>query len=79
MIHWRSPSEKPRSAWAAGSAMFTTVASSTTMSWARATVARVHHLREWATTGRRGVDAERKSCAPLYTRLGSFGYEQFLK
>ena len=51
MIHWRSPSEKPRSACAAGRAMFTTVASSTTISWARATVASVHHLREWATTG----------------------------
>ena len=56
MTHWRWPSEKPRSACAAGSAMFTTVASSTTISWARATVARVHHLREWADDGRWGVD-----------------------
>ena len=31
--------------------MFTTVPSSTTMSWARATVARVHHLREGAAAG----------------------------
>ena len=59
--------------------MFTTVASSTTISWARATVARVHHLREWADDGRRRCRPERKSCAPLYTRLDSFGYEQFLK
>src|SRR5215203_767015 len=46
MIHCRWPSENSRSACAAGSAMFTTVASSTTMSCARATVARVHQRRE---------------------------------
>ncbi|GAA4742417.1 hypothetical protein GCM10025783_12250 [Amnibacterium soli] len=44
--HWRSAFEKPRSAWAAGRAMFTTVASSTTISWARATTASVHQRRE---------------------------------
>jgi hypothetical protein len=47
-IHWRSPFEKPRSAWAEGSAMFTTVESSTTMSWARATTLSVHQRREGA-------------------------------
>src|SRR3954463_9785888 len=45
MTHWRSPVLKPRSAWAVGSAMFTTVASSTTISWASATTASVHQRR----------------------------------
>jgi len=52
-IHWRSPFEKPRSAWAEGKAMFTTVESSTTMSWARATTESVHQRRDgaaWAVT-----------------------------
>ncbi|BDZ45775.1 hypothetical protein GCM10025866_16840 [Naasia aerilata] len=45
MTHWRSPSEKPRSVCAEGSAMFTTVASSTTMSCASPTVTSVHQRR----------------------------------
>ncbi|KQN39196.1 hypothetical protein ASE87_15480 [Frigoribacterium sp. Leaf44] len=51
MIHCRSPSEKPRSVWAAGRAMFTTVESSTTISWARATVVRVHQRRDGGGVG----------------------------
>ena len=42
-IHWRLPSEKPRSACADGRAMFTMVASSTTISCAIATIERIHH------------------------------------
>ncbi len=40
-IHWRWPSAKPRSRWAEGRAMFTIVASSTTMSWAIETTTRI--------------------------------------
>ena len=40
--HWRSLSLKPRSACADGMAMFTMVASRTTISWASATVASTH-------------------------------------
>src|SRR3954452_11945563 len=49
MTHWRWPSVKPRSAWAAGRAMLTTVESSTTMSCARATTLSVHHRRDGAS------------------------------
>ena len=49
------------------------------MSWARATVARVHHRREGAATGVWDSVEVEESWAPLYTRLTSFGYEQFLK
>ncbi len=41
-IQVRSPSEKPRSAWAEGIAMFTIVASSVTISWAMPIIARTH-------------------------------------
>ena len=41
-IHWREPSEKCRAACAEGSAMFTTVASSTTISCAMLRMARIH-------------------------------------
>ncbi len=47
-IHCRLPLEKPRSAWADGKAMFTTVASSTTMSCASATVVSVSQRPEVA-------------------------------
>ncbi len=43
--HCRWSSENPRSAWAEGRAMFTMVASRTTMSWARPMTARIHHRR----------------------------------
>ena len=43
--HCRSMSEKPRTCWAEGSAMFTIVASSTTISWASATTARISQRR----------------------------------
>ena len=39
--HCRSPFGKPRARCADGRAMFTTVASSTTMSWATATMTRM--------------------------------------
>ena len=44
-IHCRAPSENARSVCAVGSAMFTTVASSTTMSWAMPSTARIHQRR----------------------------------
>ena len=40
-IHWRESLEKPRSSCALGSAMFTIVMSSTTMSWAMPMSARI--------------------------------------
>jgi len=39
-IHWRPLSGNPSACWADGSAMFTMVASRTTMSWAIATMTR---------------------------------------
>ncbi len=47
ITHWRLSSEKPRSAWAEGSAMFTIVASRTTISWASPSTARISQRREW--------------------------------
>src|SRR6202042_2140016 len=43
--HCRSALENARSCWAVGSAMFTTVASSTTISWARQTTPRISQRR----------------------------------
>ena len=40
-IHWRFASDRPRSFWIEGSATFTTVASSTTMNWAKQTRTRI--------------------------------------
>ena len=45
MIHWRSASEKPRACWAEGIAMFTTVASRTTISWAMPMINMIHQRR----------------------------------
>jgi hypothetical protein len=45
MTHCRWSSEKPRSAWADGSAMFTIVTSSTTSSWAMPMTVRISHRR----------------------------------
>ncbi len=47
MIHWRESLEKPSSCWADGSAMFTIVASSTTMSWAMPMTARISQRFSW--------------------------------
>jgi hypothetical protein len=44
-IHWRDSSENPRSVWADGSAMFTIVASSTTISCAMPMSARISQRR----------------------------------
>src|SRR5215471_18124082 len=43
--HCRSALENPRSCWAEGSAMFTIVASRTTISWASPTTPRIHQRR----------------------------------
>src|ERR1700716_293509 len=51
--HCRSLLEKPSACWADGSAMFTIVASSTSISWATATTTR--------TSQRRSADAVRRS------------------
>ena len=53
MTHWRSVVEKPSARWAEGSAMFTMVASSTTMSWAIPMTARISQRRRLA-----------RACAP---------------
>ncbi|HEY2281682.1 MAG TPA: hypothetical protein VGI00_25255 [Streptosporangiaceae bacterium] len=65
MTHWRSGVEKPSARWAEGSAMFTMVASSTTMSWAIPMTARISQRRgswppgsgtaAWLTTGPDGT------------------------
>src|SRR6267143_4803675 len=43
--HWRSPLEKPSACWADGSAMFTIVPSSTSISWATAATTRTSQRR----------------------------------
>ena len=43
--HCRSAMENPSARWAEGSAMFTIVASSTTISWASPTTPRIHQRR----------------------------------
>jgi hypothetical protein len=45
ITHCRSVVEKPSARWADGSAMFTMVASSTTISWATPTTARTSQRR----------------------------------
>jgi hypothetical protein len=45
MIHCRLASEKPSASWALGRAMFTIVASSTTINCARPTTARINQRR----------------------------------
>jgi len=45
MIHWRFASEKWRARWADGRAMFTTVASRTTISWATPSSASISQRR----------------------------------
>src|SRR5690348_6726983 len=50
MTHWRPGSDRPRSIWAEGSAMFMMVRSRPTMSWATATAARAHQRRVLTTS-----------------------------
>ncbi len=46
-IHWRESLEKPRACWADGRAMFTIVASRTTISWASPMTARIIQRCSW--------------------------------
>jgi hypothetical protein len=48
MIHWRLPDEKCKSVCARGKAMLITVASKSTINWARLKTDIVHHRRECA-------------------------------
>src|SRR4051794_7801999 len=57
MIHCRWPSVNPSEACACGSAMFTIVVSSTTISWATPRTARIHHRRAWCGSLGRGASA----------------------
>jgi hypothetical protein len=76
MTHWRSPSEKPRSAWAEGRAMFTTVESSTTMSCARPTMTRVSQRRD---EGAEGVEAAGAVAVGEVMTVTLYGTEAFRK
>jgi hypothetical protein len=51
ITHWRSSAEKPRSRCADGSAMFTMVTSSTTISWAMPITTSASQRRSCGTGG----------------------------
>ena len=53
--HCRSALENPSARWAEGSAMFTIVASSTTISWASPTTPRIHQRRADAAAASIGL------------------------
>jgi hypothetical protein len=65
MTHWRSPFEKCSARWADGSAIFTIVASSTTITCATPTTARISQRRAYVGSGAVSVVMDtRASCVP---------------